>query len=184
MIQVRDAEPTDGPALADAHLEGWRVGYRGLVPDAYLDSAEFAANRRAIWDAWNWNERGGCVLFTVELDGSPVGFGLCGPERVPSDEPGPLPTRDERGEVYSFYLHPRAWGTGAAAALMSRCESWLTAAGYADAVLWVLRDNPRGRAFYEKAGWRTTGREMSFDLSVPDGTTHPLHEVEYGNVLL
>jgi len=48
----------------------------------------------------------------------------------------------------------------------------------------VLRDNPRGRAFYEKAGWRTTGREMSFDLSVPDGTTHPLHEVEYGNVLL
>ena len=41
---------------------------------------------------------------------------------------------------------------------MSRCEEFLRDEGFTSAVLWVLRDNPRARAFYEKAGWHFTGR--------------------------
>ena len=189
MISVRDAERADGPALAAAHLEGWRSGYRGVVPDAYLDSPEFAANRRSIWAAWNWNHNGASALFTVTIDDDVVGFGLCGPERAQTEcdqqggEAAASGAAVARGEVYSFYLHPSAWGTGAAGALMARCRAWLTEQGHLEAVLWVLRDNPRGRGFYEKVGWQPTGRELSFDLAVPGGTTHPLYEVEYLTVL-
>lgn len=53
--------------------------------------------------------------------------------------------------------------------------------GSAHAVLWVLRDNPRARAFYEKAGWALTGREAHYAPS--DSPDSPLPEVQYGVAL-
>jgi GNAT superfamily N-acetyltransferase len=82
--------------------------------------------------------------------------------------------------VYAFYLHPDAWGSGAAAALMARCHEYLTDTGYTEAVLWVLRDNPRARRFYENVGWSPTGREMMFEgpqTAAP--LLEPLPEIEY-----
>ncbi len=45
---------------------------------------------------------------------------------------------------------------------MSRCEEFLRDEGFTSAILWVLRDNPRARAFYEKVGWHSTGQESTF----------------------
>ena len=43
---------------------------------------------------------------------------------------------------------------------MERCHEHLVAAGYRSAVLWVLRDNPRARRFYERTGWSlSVGRD-------------------------
>lgn len=190
MIEVREAEPDDAAAVAAAQIDGWRVGYRGVVPDSYLDAPEFATERMQRWQAWTWNSHGDAALFSGLLDGEVVGFGLCGPERAlpVCDQAGgelgaaaPVP----RGEVYAFYLQPAAWGSGVAAALMERCEAWLRSSGFDEAVLWVLQDNPRGRAFYEKAGWRATERTMAFDgPPLADGApAFSLSEVEYHRVL-
>ncbi len=186
MIAVRHAEPADAAAIAAAHIEGWRVGYRGVVPDGYLDAPEFAAERRERWQAWTWNALGGSACFVGELHGRVVGFGLCGPERAePTCDQGEgAPASTGRGEVFAFYLHPAAWGSGVAAALITACTAWLATEGFGEAVLWVLRDNPRGRGFYEKAGWSATGREQQFDgphtaASLP----FSLSEVEYATLL-
>lgn len=53
---------------------------------------------------------------------------------------------------YGFYVHPDAWGTGLADALIERCHAAL-ADRFDDALLWVLTDNPRARRFYERNGW-------------------------------
>jgi hypothetical protein len=66
---------------------------------------------------------------------------------------------------------------------MSRCAQWLAAAGFTEAVLWVLRDNARGRAFYAKSGWTPTGRELTFEIGATVGDPHPLVEVEYRTTL-
>lgn len=187
MIEVRPAVPADADALAAAHVDGWRVGYRGVVPDDHLDAPEFAGERVARWRAWTWNARGDSALFSGLLDGRVVGFGLCGPERdAPMcDQAGGEPATTRRGEVYAFYLHPDAWGSGVATTLMLQCEDWLRSRGFPDAVLWVLRDNPRGRGFYEKAGWAPTGREQRFTGPQTAGSALPfaLVEVEYHRVL-
>ena len=186
MIQVREATPADADAIAAAHIEGWRAGYRHLLPDDYLDAPEFARQRIDRWRAWTWKEGlAGSQVYAAVLHGHVVGFGHCGAERmVPlcdqsgSEEGGGL--QQDRGEVYGFYLHPTAWGSGAAAALMDRCHRHLHVAGFRQATLWVLRDNPRARGFYERAGWRVTGREMVFQ--VRGSATTPaieLPEVEY-----
>jgi ribosomal protein S18 acetylase RimI-like enzyme len=204
VIEVRDATIDDADALATAHIDGWRAGYRGVVPDEYLDAEEFATSRRDRWRAWTWQAAmPESRMFVVSMHERVVGFGHAGPEHVdparpavpePPENGGPENRGPEsrgpenrgpenrgpenrgpenRGEVYGFYVHPSAWGTGAAPALMSRCEEFLRDEGFTSAVLWVLRDNPRALAFYEKAGWRFTGQESMFTPSDPANTQLP-----------
>ncbi len=188
MIEVREATIDDADAIASAHIDGWRAGYRGVVPDEFLDAEEFATSRRDRWRAWTWQSIAESRLFVVAMQGRVVGFVHAGPERANPvcDQSGTDATAElaaaesptaGRGEVYAFYLHPTAWGSGGAGALMSRCEEFLRDEGFASAMLWVLRDNPRARAFYEKAGWLFTGQELTFSAS--DSPETALPEVQY-----
>jgi len=182
VIEVRDADVEDADALATAHIDAWRAAYRGVVPDEYLDADEFASSRRDRWRSWTWQQIPDSRLFVVTLQGRVVGFGHAGPEQVAAHGIEPSGSdadaaQDPRGEIYGFYLHPTAWGSGGAGALMSRCEEFLRDEGFGSAVLWVLRDNPRARAFYEKAGWHSTGHESLFTPSEPPGS--PLPKVSF-----
>jgi len=59
------------------------------------------------------------------------------------------------GRLEALYVVPEAWGTGVADALYEHAA----AVAGSDATLWVLRDNLRGRRFWERHGWRPTGEE-------------------------
>jgi ribosomal protein S18 acetylase RimI-like enzyme len=48
--------------------------------------------------------------------------------------------------------------------LILAAEARLRDLGFSEAVLYVFRDNPRARRFYEKAGWSATEWQGSFDL--------------------
>jgi GNAT superfamily N-acetyltransferase len=179
VIEVRDAVIDDADGLATAHIDGWRGAYRGLVPDEYLDAEAFATTRRDRWRAWTWRSDIGSRLFVATIHKRVVGFGHAGPE-VPgwgATEPAATETATARGEIYGFYLHPSAWGSGAAGALMSRCEEFLRDEGFATAILWAPRDYPRARAFYEKAGWHATGKESTFCPPDPPEAALPKVEV-------
>lgn len=166
-------------ALVRAHVDAWRVAYRGVIPDSYLDSDELEQQRDTMWRSWRWADTPGQHVYVAVLDDRVVGFGFIGPDR--GDGPG---SSTRRGEVYAFYLHPTAWGSGAGPALMARCTGHLRDHGFERAVLWVLRDNPRARRFYEKTGWSFTGEESSFDgPATANALPTPVPEVQYGIVL-
>ena len=74
---------------------------------------------------------------------------------------GPSRDDDAEGELYAIYALPEAWGTGAGAALMQAGLAAMRAAGYRDAVLYVLDDNPRARRFYEREGWGSTAERRA-----------------------
>ena len=162
VIEVRDAVIDDADAIATAHIDGWRVGYRGVVPDEYLDAEEFAtSSSRPVAGVDLAVGHRFAAVRRRPIHERVVGFGHAGPEEMADRHTATTPSTprpDRRGEIYGFYLHPSAWGSGSAGALMSRCEEFLRDEGFTSAVLWVLRDNPRARAFYEKAGWHATGR--------------------------
>lgn len=184
MIEVREAQPGDADAIATAHVEGWRSGYRGLVNDEFLDDPEFLRIRRAGWtrrledgppptgDVDN-------VILSLLVGGQVVGFAHVGCEaQPPPDTPG-------RGEIYGFYVHPEHWGTGASDELMNACLPALRSR-FKAAVLWTSRDNPRSRGFYERHGWRCgAGDEVIIDTwdglvmpGLPPLTT-PMHNIQY-----
>ena len=172
-IEVREATKADADAICDAHVAAWREGYRHVFSDTVLRADEFDSTRRQRWRRWEFDG----VCFVAVVDGRVLGFAHVGPERDRADMARDRPVG--RGEVYGFYLHPDGWGSGAALQLMATAERRLAELGYDEAVLWVLEDNPRGRAFYHKAGWHPTGERLIFDAYCDE----PAPEVEYRRVL-
>jgi GNAT superfamily N-acetyltransferase len=136
--------------VANVHVRSWRVAYRGLIDQAYLDGLD-EAERRERWKQglarYAWPERGTLV---AERDGQVIGFAH-------------LSTGDE-SEIHAIYAIPEAWGTGVGRALMDEAIARLQDAGCTEAVLWVLATNERARRFYEKAGWHADGGEAPHDI--------------------
>ena len=154
-LTLRAATSADSLAVARVHLAAWRAAYRGIIPDSYLDgldeearASRYTFDQTGLDDPRTW----------IGLEGDQIrGFVTWGPAR--EDELG-------RGEVYALYVSPDSWRSGVGTRLMERAEHELAARGFDEALLWVLKDNSRGRCFYETSGWRHDGTELraQFDL--------------------
>ncbi len=179
-IRVRSPVPGDATAMAHVHVLAWRVGYRGIVPAAHLASLDPVARAEA------WQE----LLARAEAgDGQPVGPGTSISIPVVADLDGRLvgiasygPYRSAGGtkpaalsELWMLNVHPEAWGTGVARALIDHVEERLRVdRPEPTAALWVLERNARGRRFYEKAGWAPDGATITETIGGAD-----LVEVRY-----
>ena len=153
-ISTRLARTGDEGAVAELHIASWRVGYRGVIADEVLDDEEFAETRRAGWrriivDGERHVDDDEQEVWVAVLDGRVVGFAHVGAVDDPVD---PVSDDDACGEIFGFYVHPDAWGSGAADELMRRCFAHLERR-FDRAVLWTMRDTPRSRRFYERHGW-------------------------------
>ena len=164
---IRAATRNDAAAIAEVHVASWRAGYAHVVPADVLSSDEFAAERRGWWHDWRFHPTQRVAVATrTDDDHRIVGFAAYGPERERARG------HTGRGELYALYVHPDAWGDGSAGALIEHVDERLRAEGFADAVLWVLEDNPRARAFYERHGWTLSGitadHDVHCDLTLPE----------------
>lgn len=142
-MRLRPASSGDVPELARVQAEAWRVAYRGIVPDrvlASVDEREIAAG----WEQLLARLPRGTLV--AERNGCVVGLAATGPSR--DGDAVPLGT----GEVYSLYVEPASWGEGVGERLLKGALQVLLVEEYAEATLWVLRENLRARAFYERAG--------------------------------
>lgn len=144
-MEVRPAIIADASALARVHVAAWRAAYAGVMPDAYLaglDEARFARG-------WESALGDGMTFVGISDDGRIDGFATAGAARD-SDPPC-------TGQLWVLNLHPEAFGSGLANALHTAATAWLVGDGHEAAYLWVARDNPRARRFYEREGWSADG---------------------------
>lgn len=171
-FSIRVAERADADGITDVQVASWRAGYAHVFPDSVLYADDFDATRRRFWNDWRFSP-GHRLAVAVEPTGTGdeptervIGFSSYGPERERARGV------TGRGELYAFYLHPDAWGSGAASALIEHTEERFRAEGFETAVLWVLDDNPRARHFYERHGWEQTSITADFDaycqVAVPE----------------
>ncbi len=165
-IFVRWGVPEDAYALAEIHVLAWQVGYRGLLPDSLLDSLS-AAGRLPRWQ----EQLAGTAsrVLVAEWDGQAAGWLVIGAQRDEDLHPQRV------GEIYAIYVHPDFWRLGCGAALLARARAELRAQGFAEATLWVLRDNLRAIRFYETQGfWADGASKLEHNR---DGV--PFDEVRY-----
>jgi ribosomal protein S18 acetylase RimI-like enzyme len=160
-FEIRAATRADADGITDVQVASWRAGYAHVFPESVLYADDFESTRRSFWSAWRFAP-GHRLAVSVRVDPNDgaeqiVGFSSYGPERERARG------FTGRGEVWAFYLLPEVWGSGLADELIEHTETRLRAEGFETAVLWVLKDNPRARAFYEKHGWKTTGIGAEFD---------------------
>jgi ribosomal protein S18 acetylase RimI-like enzyme len=145
---IRSARRADAPTIEDIRIRGWRVAYRHIFDPGELDRIRPNPER---FEADLERPPTGRAAFVAVDDGRVVGFAVVGP------------SRDERdlGELYALYVDPDSWSRGAGRQLIVHAEERL-AQDYAEAALWVLEENARARAFYERAGWQTDGARNIF----------------------
>ena len=146
---VRDATVADLPALLDVQQAGAIKGLGHIFPQ---DTHPFPrADVQARWRSEIANPEIGAFVIEDD-DGRVAGFAAL------------------RGdELLHFGTAIETWGTGLAAAAHDDLTARLAAAGQATARLRVFEDNRRARRFYEKLGWRPTGRRTR--------TSYPPHPV-------
>ena len=144
----------DEPDVARVHVRAWQVGYRGLLPDAYLTGLrpEDRAKRYTFGDVSESRAR---TLVAAE-SGTIVGFATLSPA-----EDG---DRMSLAELNALYVDPDYWKRGIGAALETAAQSSLIELGYQRAMLWVLAGNVRAIAFYESQGWQTNGTSRQAEV--------------------
>lgn len=137
---VRPAKDTDIPAIARVHVDSWRTSYKGIVPDDYLDSLNYAERETG----WRRNVETRHIL-VAERDGAIGGF-ISG---CASREPG----LGYDGEITAIYLLQSQQRAGMGKALFNAMTAQLKSDGHKSMHLWVLADNP-ARHFYAAQGGR------------------------------
>lgn len=152
--EIRRATGSEALAVAAVHIGSWRVAYRGIMHDDFLDGLDMEL--RASRYKFDLTNPGDPVTFVAVDAAKVVGLVIVGP------------TRDEDltglGEVCALYVEPDQWRSGVGSALMKKAEQQLTQDGFTEASLWVLEGNFRGRGFYEATGWRTDGQTRSIEI--------------------
>ena len=77
------------------------------------------------------------------------------------------------GVMQTLYVMPESWGRGIGSRLHDLALDRLREAGVREARLWTLAENQRARTFYERRGWKLTGRTRLVPFP-----PHPI-DVEY-----
>jgi ribosomal protein S18 acetylase RimI-like enzyme len=151
---IRDVRLSDAAAIARVRVAAWRAGYRGLVPDAYLDRPNFEDAQALHLYAALRDITDQAQVSLAELAGQIAGYcayGACGDA---SSQPS-------HGGIYDLFVHPDAWRCGVGRELLAYATEHFSRQGFIAASLFVYEANARGRAFYQHAGWHADGhREM------------------------
>ena len=149
-FEIRKTTPADDfDAISRIYALSWQTAYRGIVPQRYLD--DLPETR------WAGVLREGRWVSYLALENKKY----IGTASV-------CPARDEAmsgyGEIVSIYLLPEYFGRGYGAPLLAHAMAGLKETGYDNVYLWVLEDNKRARAFYEKNGFSQTPDRLTLDI--------------------
>lgn len=166
-LTIRRAGPDDAPAIADVHARSWQATYRGLVSDEVIDDVVAGQAERAARIGRTLSDPDTPHHFFVAVTDRIVGMA----DAAPSRDADATPTT---GELHAIYLAPEALGRGIGRALHDAALEDLSARGFTELTLWVLRENERARRFYQAAGWSPDGAAK--DEEWAGGV---LHEVRY-----
>lgn len=147
---VRPAVVADAEGMGSVHVRAWQEAYRGMMPDPYLDALSIV-QRTQMWRGALESPSVERPVWLAERDGRVVGFTTFGPARRP-DESGAF-------ELYSLNVDPSAYRSGVGRLLLATFHDHVQAIAQSTVVLWVVRENVRARAFYERQGYRTDGAE-------------------------
>lgn len=145
-VSFRQAEAGDANAIGILHVVSWRESYVGILPDQVLEGLSAEAQS----DMWRsvLTAKGDLpAVFIATSENEVIGFGACGEQRDAS-----LKKSGFDGEIGALYILKAYQGTGLGVALMRLMAASLLGAGRRAASVWVLQQNVRARAFYERLG--------------------------------
>ena len=164
-VTIRRAAPDDAEAIARVRIAGWRVSYKGLVPQTYLDAMNVPASL-PLWQRVLEAPGDVASVYVAERAGEVVGFAAGNRLEEPKHE--------YDAELTAIYLAQDVQRHGLGRRLVGTIAAERAAHGATGMIVWVLAGNKAARAFYEALG-ATLVVEQPFEW---DGM--PLVEAGYG----
>ena len=154
-METVPASLQDAEGIARAHVSAWQTAYRGIVSDAFLDAMS-VKDRAARWRTLL--EDSECSMLVARDKDQVHGFISFGKHREPHAKP-------EEGEIWTMYVHPRAWRTGVGRSLMNASLVALELRGHMTTWVWVLAENTQAISFYSACGFKLqAGTKRHFTL--------------------
>lgn len=144
-LTIRPAQVDDAARLADIHLQTWQAAYRDLLSAQYLDGLSAGVERRAVV----LGEAIASLKFSVwvaEQSGQVVAWASFGSSRDADAAPS-------TGELRAINLLPQVWSQGIGRQLWQEVRQQLIAAGFTQAIVWVIQGNQRALGFYQSVGF-------------------------------
>lgn len=148
---VRAATEEDAETVGTVHCRAWLETYTGILPNSFL-AARSPEKSAAFFRSNHCRD-----LAVAEAEGRIVGFCGWGAFR---DGHG----NGVMGEIQGIYLLDAYQRRGLGRKLMEYGLEELRAKGFRTAGLWVLAENTQAIGFYEKMGFRFSGRRKEADL--------------------
>lgn len=155
-VKIRNAVGMDVAAIAKLHAESWRVAYRGMLQDDYLDRTIFP-ERLALWEERFATPAPNQHVIVAEADTTVTGFACI--------YGGEDPTWGSF--LDNLHVTPEYKRKGIGSALMQAVTQWcLETWPKCGMYLWVLESNTPAMRFYERLGGRLAGEGQ---WNPPDG---------------
>ena len=156
-VKILLATDADIPAIAHIINAAWRVAYRGIVPQGYLDTLEEIPRESRL--AEGLQKTPTLRYYLLEENNLPVGAASL------------HPTHDKDltnvAEFTFFYLHPRVWRRGYGRQLLDHLKHEAKEQGFDQLCCWVLEENVRAIAFYESQGMLRDGARQTVTIEIP-----------------
>ena len=154
---LQDIEP-----IAQLHAKSWRIAYRGMLPDDYLDQ-RVVADRVEFWTT---------RFASVPADRRFVGKAVRD-ERLLGFVCVLLDAEPKWGaRLDNLHVSPELKGSGIGYALFHAAREWIARVAPGTAMhLWCVERNLVARRFYDRQGGQvveTATRPVAQDLSVPE----------------
>ena len=143
-IQVRPATLRDAKGIAEIHVAALQDAYKGLLPDAALDTLS-VQTRQAFWrEAIDFCEP---QVLVAHIDNELMGF-------VGFDRSRDKGTPSTVGEIWAMYANPIHWDKGVGLALWDAARDGLQEEGCTKVTLWCYLRNQRALRFFDLAGFK------------------------------
>ncbi len=138
---LRPGRREDAAECSAVHVRCWQQAYAAMAPGVLALAPDA---RRPVWERVLAE---GAATLLLDDAGRVAGF---------------VTVSD--GELRALYLLAEHHGAGWGGRLHDAGLDRLRALGTTEARLWVLEDNARARAFYERRGWEATGDRQDVPL--------------------
>lgn len=140
---IRPAVLEDAPKCADIHMRSWVFAYSQYIPMEIIE--QHNTRRRVMWEKMLKNNID--THFVAVYQGKIIGITSINP---PRDQDLP----DTVYELTGLYFDPDYIGKGFGKKTMDWVKNEISTRGYDTISLWVLTQNARAKAFYEKSGFK------------------------------
>jgi len=147
-IIIREARIEDLEVVSTIQVRSWQTAYRGVIDDKYLDNMDIKSKIEKRKE--DFNQYG---FIVAELNSEVVGFCRFDYYNIPKED-------DIDCELNALYVKPEMKRNGIGKKLMQYVINEFKSLKKRRMIVWCLKENFSGRAFYEAMGGKSSENKI------------------------